>query len=136
MATSSDETVPHSVLRPHGSHPLASNRPSVHLRNSQETRGTAGLRPNKAPLPPGPTSVYSRGSLNRDSRVIERAKSSSVSNGSRTDSIKSNDLRILPVIRENQNASSVRRYSRRSTRSDGFDWLDDDESTVFKVVEY
>ena len=135
MATSSDETVPHSVLRPHGSDPLASNRPSVHLRN-QETRGTAGLRPNKAPLPPGSTSVYSRGSLNRDLRVTERAKSSSVPNGPRTDSIKSNDLRVLPVIREDQNASSVGRYSRLSIRSDGFDWLDDDESTVFKVVEH
>ena len=140
MATSSDESVPpHSVLRPRGSDPLASNRPSVHLRNSQEIRGTAGVRPNKAPLPPGPTSVYSRGSINYDLGVTERTNSNSVPNGPRTDSVKSNELRVLPMIREDQDSSSARRYSRRSItsqHSDGFDWLDDDESTVFKVTEY
>ena len=134
MATStSHEALPHSVLRPRGSDPLPSTRPSVHLRNSHETGTTVRLWPNKAPLPPGPTSVYSRGSVNRDLRVTERAKSNSVPNAPRNDSIKSNNL---PVIREDQNASRYSRHSitsRHSIISDGFDWLDDDESTVFKV---
>ena len=137
MATStSHETTPHSVLRPYGSDPLASSKPSVHLRNSRGSLTTVGLQPNKTPLPPGPTSVYSRGSLNHDFRGTVRAKSNSLPNGPRTDSIRSNDLRILPVIREDQNARHSRPSitSRHSIKSDGFDWLDDDDSTVFKVI--
>ena len=132
MATStSHEIAPHSVLRPQGSDPLASTTPAVHLRNPQRTRYTEGMRPKKAPLPPGPISVYGRGSLDRDLRI---GRANSVPNGSaRTDSITSGDLRLLPVIEEDHNVSSIK-YSRQSIVSDSFDWLDDDESTVFQVI--
>lgn len=136
MATNtSDEDLPHSVFRFQGSNPLSSPKPSVHLRNSQRTRTTVGLHPNKAPLPTGPTSVYSRGNSNPDLRVPGRAKSNSVPNGSLADSIKSDHLGNLPAIEEDPRASLVR-YSRYSVTSDGFDWLDDDESTVFKVTKH
>lgn len=131
MATNaSHEIISHSVFRPQGSDPL-STKPSVHLRNSQRTRTTVGLHPNKAPLPPGPTSVYSRGSFNHDLRVTGRAKSNSVPNGALSYRIRSNDL-TLQTIEEDQSASLVK-YSRHSIISDdGFDWLDDDTITVFK----
>lgn len=99
-----NESLPYSVFRSEGTDPSFS---SPHLRNS--TRGAA----TKAPLPPGPTSVFS---VNRDWRVAQRAVGSS----------------NLPVIDEDQNVSSVKQ-SRQSVTSYGFDWLDDDESTVFKV---
>ena len=130
------EDLPHSVLRPQGSDPSSSPKPSVQLRNSTRSRSTAGLIHKKAPLPPGPTSVYSRGSVNR---VVGRAKSNSAPsarpNGTLSATIKSNELNILPLIEEDPQASLVR-YSRQSVTSDGFDWLDDDNSTVFKVTNY
>ena len=130
------EDLPHSVLRPKGSDPSSSPKPSVHLRNSQRSRTTAGLLRNKAPLPPGPTSVYSKGSVNR---VAVRVKSNSVPNtrpnGTLSASIKSNELNLLPLIEEDQQASLVR-YSRQSVTSGGFDWLGDDNSAVFKVTKY
>ena len=122
--------LPNSVLRPQGADPSSSPKPSVHLRNSQRSRTTAGLLHNKAPLPPGPTSVYSRGSVNR---VVGRAKSNSAPNGTLSASIKSSEL--LPVIEEDQRASLVR-HSRQSVTSAGFQWLDDDNSTVFKVQSH
>lgn len=127
------DALPHSVLRPQGSDPTSSVRPSVHLRNSpsNRTRATVGLRPNKPPLPPGLTSVYSRTSDNRDLRVTQRAKlkSHSVSNGTRN-----NDVDHLSVIKEDRSVSLVR-DSRHSIASAGYDWLDDDETTVFKVLK-
>ena len=135
MATNiSQGDVPHSALRPPGSDPLAPIRPSVHLRHSNRSRSTGALRHNrKAPLPPAPISVYSR--VDSNFRVtVERGKSNSVSNGPRSESIKSDALGSLPVIEEDQYIPSAR-YSITSRASDGFDWLNDDESTVFKVVK-
>ena len=135
MATDiSQDDLPHSALRPPGSDPLALIKPSVHLRHSNISRSAGALRHNKkAPLPPAPISVYSR--VNRDFRVTaKRGKSNGVSNCARSGNIKSDDLGILPVNEEDRNIPSAR-YSITSRTSDGFDWLNDDESTVFKVVK-